>query len=99
MFLTLFSALTVLSAVVSTSAQIPDDFAIVNLRIEGSTKTIFEGLVITRGQRVATPKAGSHYCDGTNNKQHQASGPTVTSALANAASGHFSFDGSVPFLR
>ncbi|CUA74630.1 hypothetical protein RSOLAG22IIIB_05638 [Rhizoctonia solani] len=57
----------------------------VNVRIEGATSTIFEGTVITKGRDVKTPSGGSHHCDGTNNGQNPAPGPTCTSALADVA--------------
>ncbi|KAF8910412.1 hypothetical protein CPB84DRAFT_1763592 [Gymnopilus junonius] len=67
----------------------------IDLRIEGAEKTIFEGIVVTRGHNVTTPSGGDHHCDGTNNNENPAPGPTCTSALADAAKlHHFAFDGT-----
>ncbi|KDN40928.1 hypothetical protein RSAG8_07796, partial [Rhizoctonia solani AG-8 WAC10335] len=68
----------------------------VYLRIEGSTTTIFEGSVVTNGRDVKTASGGSHHCDGTNNGQNPAPGPTCTSALADVAalSGVITWDGT-----
>ncbi|KAF8992293.1 hypothetical protein BDQ17DRAFT_1413425 [Cyathus striatus] len=67
----------------------------VNLRIEGVTQTIFEGLVFTRGHNVTTRSGGTHHCDGTNNNTNPLPGPTMTSALDDAARIHgFDWDGT-----
>ncbi|ESK86905.1 surface cell-adhesion protein [Moniliophthora roreri MCA 2997] len=58
----------------------------VNLRVEGAEKTIFEGIVLTKGHNVTTPSIGtSIHCDGTNLGANPKSGPTCTSALDDAA--------------
>lgn len=68
----------------------------VNLRIEGENKTIFEGPVFTQGHNVTTLSGGTHHCDGTNNGANVLPGATCTSALDDAAKRHnFSFDGCV----
>ncbi|TCD66108.1 hypothetical protein EIP91_001760 [Steccherinum ochraceum] len=68
---------------------------IVNLRIEGAEKTIFEGPIFTRGHNVTTVSGGTHHCDGTNNNENPHPGPTCTSALADAAHREgFAFDGT-----
>ncbi|EKM61167.1 uncharacterized protein PHACADRAFT_247603 [Phanerochaete carnosa HHB-10118-sp] len=57
----------------------------VPLRIEGEHCTVFEGIIPTTGHNISTPSSnGSHHCDGTNNKAHNVSGPTATTALADA---------------
>ncbi|KAF8972319.1 hypothetical protein BDZ97DRAFT_1901378 [Flammula alnicola] len=67
---------------------------LVNLRIEGEDKTIFEGRVGTRGHNVTTASGGTHHCDGTNNNANPTPGATCTSALDDASKKHsFSFDG------
>jgi hypothetical protein len=66
----------------------------VNVRIEGATKTYFEGPVTTDGHDVTTASAGTRTCDGTNNGAHPAPGPTPGSALDDAARlGGFTWNG------
>ena len=52
----------------------------VNLRVEGSAATIFEGPVTTDG-KVITKGPDTLACDGTTNPGNPGPGPTVTSAL------------------
>ena len=68
----------------------------VNVRVEGATRTIFDGPVVTDGHNLNPPAAGgAHPCDGTNNGAFPAAGPTATAALDDAArAGGFSWDGS-----
>ncbi len=66
----------------------------INLRIEGSQKTIFEGLIKTKGHVVTTPSGGTHQCNGLNNHSNPFPGPTPTSALDDASKQNdFPFDG------
>lgn len=68
----------------------------VNLRIEGRDKTIFEGIVATKGHNVTTASGGNHHCDGTNLGANVYPGPTATSALDDAARKNgFAWDGCV----
>jgi len=68
-------------------------FTIVQLRIEGSQSTIFEGPVRTKGHKVTTESGGTHHCDGTNNAANPEPGPTATSALDDGARlGGFTWD-------
>ena len=54
------------------------------MRVEGSTSTIFEGPVATDGKTIT--KAGHTLaCDGTSDPSNPTPGPTVTSALDDAA--------------
>ena len=95
MFRRLYSSLLVLFFL-SWAASAANDLTLVNLRIEGAEKTIFEGTVLTRGHNVTTASGGTHICDGTNNGANPTPGPTCTSALDNAAKEHrFTFDGYV----
>src|SRR5712672_261710 len=57
----------------------------VNVRIEGNTKTIFEGPVSTTAHPVTGDSTGPHTCDGTNGGAHPTAGPTATGALDDAA--------------
>jgi hypothetical protein len=52
----------------------------VQLRIEGSTATLFEGPVTTDGHAI-DKGGGPHPCDGTNGNANPSPGPTMTSAL------------------
>jgi len=55
----------------------------VNLRIEGSSSTIFEGPVTTDAKTI-----NGHPCDGTNGGANATPGPTMTSALDDASIVH-----------
>jgi hypothetical protein len=69
--------------------------AIVNLRVEGATQTIFEAPVVTNGHTVTTSSGGTHVCDGTNGGANPTAGPTATAALDDAAAASaFTWDGS-----
>jgi hypothetical protein len=77
---------------VTTSTAGPS--ALVKLRVEGATGTIFEGTVRTRGHNVTTVAGGTHHCDGTNNGVNPTAGPTATGALdTGSATAGFTFDG------
>jgi hypothetical protein len=66
----------------------------VNVRVEGPTRTVFDGPVTTDAHDVVTATAGSHKCDGTNGGVEPAPGPTATGALDDAARlGGFTLDG------
>jgi hypothetical protein len=86
--LTLVAVLALLPSVLAVTTS-------VNLRIEGSTTTIFEGAVLTSGHNVTTVSGGTRHCDGTNNHANHSPGATCTSALDDAAKAHhFTFDGT-----
>jgi hypothetical protein len=55
----------------------------VNLRVEGSTATLFEGPVTTDGKTI-TKGGGTLVCDGTSNSANPGPGPTTISALDDA---------------
>ncbi len=58
----------------------------VQLRVEGASATIFEGPVTTDGRAVdGGDGTGAQKCDGTNFGAYPTPGPTMTSALADAA--------------
>jgi hypothetical protein len=62
----------------------------VHLRIEGATKTLFEGNVKTDGHTIK-----GHTCDGTNGGVNPSAVPTFTGALDDAATGNkFKWSGS-----
>jgi hypothetical protein len=57
----------------------------VNVRVEGKTKTIFEGKVTTDAHEVdGGDGSGPHKCDGTNGGAGTTAGPTATGAMDDA---------------
>ena len=56
----------------------------VQLRVEGSTRTVFEGPVTTDGKTI-TKGGNTAVCDGTINPANATPGPTATSALDDGA--------------
>ncbi|HEX4435574.1 MAG TPA: hypothetical protein VH061_02145 [Solirubrobacteraceae bacterium] len=77
---------------VSVASAAPEK---IKLRIEGATRTIYEGTILTEGHEVTTPSGGTHECDGTNNGANPEPGPTPTSALDSAAAKNgFTWDGT-----
>jgi hypothetical protein len=67
----------------------------VNLRVEGTNATVFEGPVTTDAKTVTTAAGGSHKCDGTNGGANTTAGGTPTTALDDASIAHgFTWDGS-----
>src|SRR5438046_1493659 len=66
----------------------------VNIRIEGSKTTIYEGPIQTRAENVTTPSGGNHLCNGLNGGTNPTPGATCTTALNDASKqAHFPFDG------
>jgi hypothetical protein len=66
---------------------------LVTVRIEGATRTIFEGPVLVEGRTVTTESGGSHECNGTNDGAYPHPVPVPTAALADAAMlGGFTFN-------
>ncbi|KAF4613715.1 hypothetical protein D9613_007542 [Agrocybe pediades] len=82
-------ALCALASFATVAAGLSDK-VLVNLRVEGTTKTHFEGFVWTSGHNVTTKIGGNHHCDGTNNDTFPHPGPTATTALADS---NLMFDG------
>lgn len=69
--------------------------AIVDVRVEGATGTLFEDMVLTDGHAVTTAAGGTHHCDGTNRGANTRPGPAATAALDDAAAeGGFTWDGT-----
>jgi hypothetical protein len=66
----------------ATAAAVP---VTVNVRVEGPTRTVFDGPVTTDAHDVTTARAGTHKCDGTNGGAEPSPGPTATGALDDAA--------------
>jgi hypothetical protein len=66
----------------------------VQLRVEGSSATTFEGAVTTDGKTI-DKGTGPHACDGTNGGVNPTPGPTMTSALDDGSiAGGFTWDGT-----
>jgi len=85
-------ALAVLAAGAPAAVAAPIS---VNVRVEGLTKTYFDGPVTTDGHTLTTATSPTpHPCDGTNNGTHATPGPTPVAALDDAARlGGFGWDG------
>jgi hypothetical protein len=65
----------------------------VNLRVEGSTQTLFDGPITTDAKSLTKDTTGSHTCDGTNRKVNPTPGPTMTGAMDDGAiAAGFSWD-------
>jgi len=68
----------------------------VNLRVEGSTGTVYEGPVTTDAKMITTQAGGTHECDGTQggNPTGASPGGSPTTTLDDAAIAHgFTWDG------
>ncbi len=80
---TVLIALTIAGA----SATVADAAPVsVNLRVEGASKTIFDGPVTTDGHSISTPSSGgTQPCDGTNAGAFPSPVPTATAALDDGA--------------
>jgi hypothetical protein len=69
---------------------------VVQVRVEGNGRTIFEGPVSTSGHTVrAASDTASRVCDGTNNHAHTSAGPTPTASASDAMKiAGLNFDGT-----
>jgi len=86
----LAAAICSLAVVASTAFATP---ALVTVRVEGATRTIFEGPILVEGRTITTESGGTHKCNGTNDGAYPKSVPVPTAALADAAVlGGFTFD-------
>jgi hypothetical protein len=56
----------------------------VNVRVEGATKTLFEGNVVTDIRQVQGDATGPHKCDGTNGGASTTPTTTLTTAFSDA---------------
>src|SRR4051794_27340584 len=59
--------------------------ATVNVRVEATTGTLFEGPVTTDAKTLNKDATGDHPCDGTNGGANPSAGPTATGAMDDAA--------------
>jgi hypothetical protein len=69
------------SAVLATAGPAVAAPVTVNLRVEGSTQTLFEGPVTTDAKTLTKDGSGPHPCDGTNGGANPTPGPTMTGAM------------------
>jgi len=91
------AALALATLIVALCALAPAALAApvtVNLRVEGSSTTIFEGPVTTDAKTIRMDGV-DRPCDGTNGGANPSPGPTMTSALDDGAiAGGFTWDGT-----
>ena len=67
----------------------------VNLRVEGSATTVFEGPVSTDAKALTKDASGAHSCDGRNGGASTTAGPTLTTTLDEGSlAGGFTWDGT-----
>jgi hypothetical protein len=67
----------------------------VNLRVEGSATTVFEGPVTTDAKALTKDASGAHQCDGRNGGASTTAGPTLTTTLDDGSiAGGFTWDGA-----
>lgn len=67
----------------------------VNLRIEGASDTVYEGVIYAGPRNVTTASGGTHLCDGTNNGANSSPGSNGISTIDAAASlCGFTYDGT-----
>jgi hypothetical protein len=76
------------------------DPTVVTVRVEGATRTIFEGPVVTDAHPITTEASGTQPCDGTDELVDPPPAyPTAISALDDAAAaGAFTWDGVYIFI-
>jgi hypothetical protein len=85
------AAICAFAVAASTASATP---VLVKMRIEGATRTIFEGPILVEGRTVTTESGGTHKCNGTNDGANPEPVPVPTAALADASEiGKFTFDG------
>jgi hypothetical protein len=90
--LLLMVAFAVLAILSPTALAAP---ATVHLRVEGSTATLFEGMVATDAKTLTKDASGPHPCDGTNGGVNPTPGATMTTALDDGSlAGGFTWAGT-----
>ena len=78
-------AVTACAAVPATAGADTATPTSVTVRVEGKTRTIFEGTVNTTPHQIDVGDgSGPHKCDGTNGGANPTAGPTATGALDDA---------------
>ncbi len=87
-------ALVVLTLLLSCAPALAAP-ATLDLRVEGSSQTLYEHAINSDGHNVTTASGGTHKCDGTNGNVNPSPGPTMTAALDDAAhASGFTWDGT-----
>jgi hypothetical protein len=79
------AALVAVSAALVCAATAAATPATVNLRVEATTGTLFEGPISTDAKSLTKDGTGPHPCDGTNGGVNPSPGPTATGAMDDAA--------------
>jgi hypothetical protein len=83
------------SVVLSTAGPALAAPVTVNLRVEGSTQTLYEGPITTDAKTLTKDASGPHPCDGTNGGTNSTPGPTMTGAMDDGSiAAGFTWDGS-----
>jgi hypothetical protein len=86
-------ALASTAALLGGSAQASAAPITVNLRVEASTGTVFEGPVTTDAKALTKDATGAHQCDGRNGGASTTAGPTLTTTLDDGSiAGGFTWD-------
>src|SRR4051794_2175424 len=75
------AALLAASVALAAAAPVAAAPVTVNLRVEGATQTLYEGLVTTDAKTLTKDATGPHPCDGTNAGKNPTPGPTMTGAM------------------
>ena len=88
-------ALASTAALLGGSVQASAAPVTVNLRVEGSATTVFEGPVTTDAKAITKDASGAHQCDGRNGGASTTTGPTLTTTMDDGSiAGGFTWDGS-----
>jgi hypothetical protein len=86
-------ALASTAALLGGSTQASASPVTVNLRVEGSAATVFEGPVTTDAKALTKDASGAHQCDGRNGGASTTAGPTLTTTLDDGSiAGGFTWD-------
>ena len=80
------AVLAIACALAAAPASAADNSPItVHVRVEGKTKTLFDGRVKTHGHKLdGNDGSGPHKCNGTNAGAHPTAGPTLLAAFDDA---------------
>jgi hypothetical protein len=79
------AVLAIAGALATAPANADNSPITVHVRVEGKTKTLFDGKVTTRGHKVdGNDGTGPHKCNGTNAGANPKAGPTLLAAFDDA---------------
>ncbi len=88
-----FAAAAATTAALVAAAPAPAAPVSLNVRVEGSSQTLYEGPVTTDAKMLTKDGSGAHPCDGTNGGANASAGPTLTSAMDDGSiAGGFTWD-------